>query len=109
MSNYNQSNITNGSVYTRSYHISLEDPLSGIPSVSFNEENVIEAGTATYTSPTGNPPISVQMTDPSVVFNLINPQDGTTVLGQCTYEQVYVMIYSLYLSLAQMRDAGTLP
>ena len=108
MADYNQTTITNGTIHTRAYHVNIENPLGGIPSVQFNEENVLDNNGVTTKFPSSSQPLQLSMTDPSVTFNLIDPTDGTTVLGTATYQQLYVSIYSLYLSLAAMRDAGTI-
>ena len=50
-----------------------------------------------------------QMFDsPETTFDLINPVDGS-VLGSATHQEFYVMLFSLYMDLANKRDAQNTP
>jgi hypothetical protein len=100
--NYKESTIS-GSKWQRAATIVFYNPHEGIPSVTFNEEEIAVFGTGdTYAKSTGT--LSAQFTDPSVQFNLLNPADNTTVIGSATYQDAYVMLLSLYLHLANLRD-----
>ena len=99
--NYKETSVS-GSKWQRAATIVFYNPHAGVPSVTFNEEELAVVGEDTYTKSVGT--LSAQFTDPSVSFNLLNPADNTTVIGSATYQDAYVMLLSLYLHLANLRD-----
>ena len=100
MPNYKESNVS-GTSWQRAYMVQINNPYQQIPSIDFFEEEIISVGDKTIAHYTGE--IKENFDDPSVTFDLINPIDGT-VIGQSNYQQVYVILSSLYMALAAKRD-----
>lgn len=102
MPNYNESNVS-GTKYTRSPQVRISNPLGGVPSIQFKEEDVVVTDDGNVVQPKGA--LHESLTDPSVTFDVLNPLDDS-VLTTATYQDVYNMIYSLYRHLAGLRDAA---
>ena len=86
-----------GTTWDRSYQVVIGNPLNGVPFISFKKERVTEMSDGAVT----NTPIGearADFTTPTAEFNLINPDTGD-VLGTATHQQVYLMLYGLFLSL----------
>jgi hypothetical protein len=88
-----------GTVMKRCKRILIENPLSGIPSLSAIEELVIKDDTSKvlFTSQSGL--VADSFSDPAVTFDLLNPADDS-VLATKTYQDLYVMLYSIYRHLS---------
>ena len=50
--------------------------------------------------------LAAALTNPEEEFNLINPTDGS-VIGIVKYQDVFVILHSLYISLDTPRDTST--
>lgn len=97
--NYKQTNAT-GSMWTRCKQIHINNPLGQMPSVQFAEEEAVSIGDKTMTQP-GR--VINGAFNPASVFDLINPDTGD-VIGQASHMQVYVIMHSLWLSMAKAQD-----
>ncbi len=97
--NYKQTNAT-GSLWTRCRQISINNPLGQMPTVQFSEEEAIALGDKVMTQP-GR--IINGAFNPATEFDLINPDTGE-VIGTSNHMQVYVILHSLWMSLAKERD-----
>ena len=86
-----------GNKWIRSNNASLSNPYNGIPTITFDQEVMASFADGTIASLGGINSVSQSLADPTTTINLVNPADGTTVLGTITYEQIYVMLYSLYV------------
>jgi hypothetical protein len=102
MTNYRATSIT-GESWVRAYQVIINNRINLIPEITFNEETVVNTGSSLITSPIGH--ISKKFTDPSTTFDLLNPTDNS-VIGSATYQEAYVLLYSLYQALALERDAA---
>jgi hypothetical protein len=102
MPNYNETNVT-GTKWTRSNQVRIRNPLDGIPTATFMEEEVVNLDNGERITQRASG-VSERLIDPSVSFNLLNPEDDS-VIGTMTYGQVYAALYSLYRKLAAERDA----
>lgn len=100
MPNYKESSIT-GATWQRAYQVIVNNKFGTTPSVIFNEEEIIDIGNGTMSKHIGH--IAEMFTDPNVEFNLINPLDGS-VIGTTTYQNIYIILSSLYQHLADKRD-----
>lgn len=107
MPNYQEQPIT-GSKWRRSHFVSIENPLAGERAVTFHEQiaRQTDDGLASFED-AGS--LRQPFTDPSVVFDLRSPVDDSLLGSTATYEEVYVILHSLYLHLASQRDGVTLP
>lgn len=87
--------------WQRAYAATIDNAYGQVPSITFNEELiVVEAGSLVFRKDTGG--IREEFTDASLAFPLLDSED--TVVGEASYGQVYMMLYSLYRHLATKRD-----
>jgi len=105
MANYKERAVT-GEVqdYRRSNKVIIVNELGGIPEVTFMEQDMtfLPDGRKLVT---GSDKCSKAMLDPTVEFNLLNPETDE-IIGTSTLMQVYVLLYSLYRHTADERDAA---
>jgi hypothetical protein len=107
MADYRQSNVTAGSKWTRSWQVNVENKIGKIPRIDFFEEVAVDTGDEIITKLVPGQ-ISETFSDPSKTFNLINPLDGS-VIGTASYQDLYIILSSLYLDLAVKRDIANTP
>jgi hypothetical protein len=110
MSNYNESEVT-GVKWTRSSGGQFSNPYQGVPSISFQEEELITFSDGSVIKQPSNSPythLSTSMTDQSREFDLLNPMTGE-VIGVSKFQDVFVILHSLYMSLAKDRDGKISP
>ena len=88
-----------GKKWKRANVISIQNPLNGIPSISFNQEITASFDDGTFASIEYAGMITEQFINTAEAFNLLNPLDGT-VIGTSTYQDAYVMLASLYAHIA---------
>jgi hypothetical protein len=100
--NYNESSIS-GTAYTRCNQVVINNPKGGVPSMAFLEERFIELGADSIARPVGAINASFRADG---VFQLIDPTTGEPTGTVMTHEQVYAVLYSLYISEALARDAA---
>lgn len=101
MAEYKEEVIT-GSKRTRAYRMIGDNPLDAYPSVTFLEEDVTTINGVTTKVNSGK--FTREMTDPATEFPIIDPQTNLETGMVATFGQFYVLGYSLYLYLAQLRD-----
>ena len=87
-----------GTKWVRSNGVQLTNPFVGIPEITFNQEVMSEFADGTSQSLGGINSIGRDFTVPTTTFNLLNPADGT-VTGTSTYQDLYVLLYSLYVAI----------
>jgi hypothetical protein len=103
MSNYREEEIsTTMKKWRRAYYIGITNDYNTIPIITFHEEDVIEFPVGKLMR-TGMSQVYEKCTDPSEVFDTINPYTGEKV-GEASYQDLQLMIYSMYLHLAKKRD-----
>lgn len=103
--NYKEATV-NGTVWQRAHDINISNQYNQIPVITFYEEEMLETNGTTYQKPIGN--IRETMENPLEEFPLINPLDGTPI-GTAKYMDLQVMLFSLYLYLADLRDNPPIP
>jgi len=102
MAEYKESTVS-GTSYQRGRSIYFENPRNKTPSILVREETVNILQDKIITEPAGE--ILKSVDDLSEVFNLRNPLTNEIIEGQtATYQDIYVMLYSLYWHLAEERD-----
>lgn len=107
MANYNETNVT-GTTWQRCHKIEIRNPNGGSKSAIFFEEEItsLENGRVIQ-EPITN--IQEQFSDPMKTIELLNPETGDQLGNTVTYQDVYVILYSLYMQLAAARDAAHNP
>jgi hypothetical protein len=108
MANYREQTVSEtieGQKWTRAYNVNVSNRLDEIPSITFAEEEVTQLsnGTKSFGS---NSSISESFANPNTEFELLNPITGLPVGIYSKYSDVYVMLYSMYMHLATIRDAN---
>ena len=106
MANYKESSV-NGTQWTRSNAVRLSNPYQGVPSITFEEERIIQAGNTVVRQqvfPGVSSDVTLQFTDATKTFPLLDPATDLPT-GTATYGQVYALLYSLYRAAAAARDA----
>jgi len=90
--------------HIRSKKIIIANPYGGNPMVHFMEESLqIMPNGTTLATPCKSELIEV-FDDISKKFDILNPTDNT-VIGESSYQELYILVYSLYIALAKKRDA----
>lgn len=102
MSEYKETTI-NGSSYQRGRTLVFENPINSTPSVLVVEERVTRLADRIILEPAGE--IRRSVPDLSVEFQLRNPMTNELIGGTSTYQDLYVLLFSLYWHLAELRDA----
>jgi hypothetical protein len=102
MANYKESNVT-GVTWQRCNRIDIRNPYEEAKFAVFLEEEITDLGNDKIVkTPLGQ--ILADFTDPTTVVNLINPETGDSLESSVTYQDIYVMLHSLYIQLATLRD-----
>jgi len=103
---YKKTTVGDATTYVRPFQTISYGPLGQPNSMSISEEMVVvlpDASTLNFPLTTGA--LQATITDPTQAFNLVDPASGA-VTGTKTFAQLKVELYSLYLYLAAIRDAG---
>lgn len=103
---YKKTLIGDVTTYVRPFQTISYGPLNQPNSMIISEELVTILPDASTTNvPVQTPELRATITDPNQSFNLVDPSTGE-VTGTKTFAQLKVEMYSLYLYLAGLRDAG---
>lgn len=102
MADYKQTSIA-GDSWVRSNRVVVENGRGGTPAITFAEERIINTASGEFAQNIGS--VSEPFTNDNAIesFNLLNPETGA-VIGSATYQEVYVMLHSLYMHIATKRD-----
>ena len=87
----------------RSNKVIIENELNTVPVICFNEEEVLEVNGKKVVLSEGR--LFARMDDPTKTFNILHP-DTDAIIGTAAYQDVYILLYSLYKSLALERDSA---
>lgn len=99
---YKPTNIATQSWF-RSNKVTIDNELNTVPVICFNEEEVLEVSGKKVVLSEGR--LFAFMDDPTKTFSLLHPETDE-VIGVGSYQEVYVLLYSLYKSLAIARDTA---
>jgi hypothetical protein len=102
-----------GTSWQRCNNLGVINPLAGdttllpgqptIPTIFFSEEKVINLGGETIRKPAGGCQKEFNATD---VIPLLNPSTNEPLGTTATHQDLYVLLYSLYMQTALERDAA---
>lgn len=107
MTNYKETTIA-GSEYQRARLISITNEHNTNNSITFVEEKIKFFGDEHFHTDVSSIVETLTAENATQQFNLLNPVDGTTI-GTATYQDLYVLLYSLYIKLANDRDNTQIP
>lgn len=93
--------LEQGQVWTRCYRVEVSNPYNGIPSVNMMEETLISISGETITKP-GR--LLTKTFNSSETVELVNPLTGEPLGATITHQDLYVMLFSLWLKTAKERD-----
>ena len=102
MADYQETTIS-GTSYKRANEVFISNPLNGAKTVRFSEELVINISETPQRVPQGVFDVILTDANKSTPINVIDPDSGATI-SQMTYEQIYGILFSLYLDSANKRD-----
>lgn len=102
MPEYKETTI-NGSSYQRGRTLIFENPLNSTPSVLIVEERATRLDDRVILERIGE--IRKSVSDLSITFQLRNPLTNELIGATSTYQDLYVLLFSLYWHLAELRDA----
>jgi hypothetical protein len=94
-----------GTKYTRSNVVTVTNPYGGVPTITFGRETIVLLDDNTHITMENLGAISESLINPTEPFNLIHPADGVTKIGSATYQEVYLMLYGLYLHVSNKTAA----
>ena len=101
MAQYNESTAS-GTTWTRCDQIVIRNPFAGLEkSATFSEENVAVIGEKILMSRAG---FLNKVFNPSEVIELRDPITGETTGETVTHQELYNILYSLYIQTATARD-----
>ena len=103
MADYKETSLT-AKRWKRANRVQIENPIGEGKRITFHEEMVTLLSDDTYNNqPAGN--TSEVFADPAAAFPLRDPSTGLLIEGRfATYGDVYVLLHSLYMHLAEKRD-----
>lgn len=103
MPNYKETSIS-GSEYQRARLITITNEHNSPNTITFIEEKIKFIGTEHYHMDVSKLSETLTQDNASTTIDLLNPVDDS-VIGSATYQQLYILMYSLYMKLANERDA----
>lgn len=116
MTTYYKQEQVSGTTYRRCRSINIYNPLTGVPTVNFDEENALVMSNGKAVSlpndlATGPSPMSfgVTVSDLTKSIPLLNPQTLQPTGEQMTYAEIHAVLLSAYLAEATARDAAQTP
>lgn len=89
--------------WQRCYRITIENPYESMPSIRFDEELCAVADGKVASNVIGS--IFKNYDNQSKIFQLRNPLTGDLTGSAMTYGELYAVLWSLYMALAEERDA----
>lgn len=102
MPNYKETNIQ-GTSWLRASRITIKNPKNEIPHLYITEEKVINTQEGEILTNCGELFEMFTPSNANTQFNLLNSSSGE-ITGTATYQDVYEMLYSVYIHLATIRD-----
>lgn len=100
--NYKEQAVS-GSQWQRCNRVTIDNPYQGTPQITLHEEVITLAGDAVFHTFAGA--ISMPF-DPTGTVDLLDPESGAPLGASMTQAQIYVALWSLYISCALARDAA---
>ena len=95
-----------GSKWQRCHRLTIENTFETTPRVIFEEEVIVNMGAGELVSKPVNSIVEEFAPDKyTTQFDVLNPITGEAI-GTAQYQDVYGLLHSLYIHLAQDRDAA---
>jgi len=107
MANYQETTVS-GESYVRCNYVKINNGMAS-KIISFQEEKIINLEDETIIKNLGSVSEEFKAENAATEFPLLNPETGEDTGATMSYQNLYVGLYSLYLYLAQVRDAAEEP
>jgi hypothetical protein len=101
MPNYKEATASSTS-WQRAYQVTINNKLGEVPYITFYEEEAVALDSGQHLSKHIGQ-IQEHFYNPMTEFNMLNPETGE-VIGTATYMQAYLIMHSMYMHLANLRD-----
>ena len=110
MPKYNETSVV-GESWKRAFQILIENFYGRIPKIRFSEEEIFVNSEGRAVGMYNGEGIEEYFTNENALtrFQLKNPQTEEYIDQYATYQDLYVLIHSLYFHLAKIRDQGSPP
>ena len=103
MPNYNEHSVSGEYYeYQRSNKVIIMNELDSVPEITFMEQVIATLPTGEKMNMRKTKCVDT-LSNPLEEFNLLHPFDDT-IIGTSKYQDVYVLLYSLYRHVADKRD-----
>jgi len=102
MANYQEVTVT-GQSWIRAAQVIINNPLNGVPEVTFVEERVVSTSEGVQKTRVSS--VDESMHDTTTRLDIYDPLTGLKTGATASYGDVYNMLFSLYMTLANKRDA----
>ncbi len=101
--NYKQTSLS-GDSWVRASSIMIDNPLAGVPVIRFIEDKILNLENEVLIKNSISTLVETFTTaNSNTEFNLRNPETSE-IIGTSTYSEIYVILHSLYMHLAEKRD-----
>ena len=110
MPKYNETAVV-GESWKRAFQILIENRYNQVPKIRFSEEEIFVASDGRLAGSYNGGGIEEYFTseNASTQFQLRNPITEEYIDKYASYQDLYVLIHSLYFHLAKIRDQGPSP
>jgi hypothetical protein len=110
MAKYKKGSVA-GETWTRSFQVIINNEYGKMPTIRYDEEDMIQLGDGKVISNRQGDNITYpfNLEEAGTSFRLKNPLTDEYVDAYATYQDVFVLMHSLYFHLADLRDRGTSP
>ena len=105
MQNYKETTVA-GTSYVRSNEVTIRNVLNGYKGIMYCEEEVSILGEKIMRENVGALHQELTLDNASTEFPLLNPVTNEPIGSTATFQDVYVLLFSLYYHLAELRDAA---
>ena len=103
MSDYRQQQAA-ALTWRRAVEVTVTNRLNAVPMMGFIEEDVVQVGDRSFIQPVPGA-LGVPF-NPAGSIALVNPETGAPLGATVSHQELYVILYSVYLKAAQDRDAA---
>ena len=105
MQNYKETSIS-GTSYVRAREVTIANQLGGYKGIMYAEEHVSVFGDKIMRENVGAIHQEFTAENASTEFPLLNPITNEPIGSTATFQDVYVLLFSLYYHMAAQRDAA---
>ena len=105
MQNYKETTVS-GTSYVRANEVTVRNVLGGYKGIMYCEEEVSILGEKIMREGIGAIHQEFTAENASTEFQLLNPVTNEPIGETATFQDVYVLLFSLYYDLAAKRDAA---